>query len=616
MKTGIHAKLKWLTGVKPAPQLQGEPFMSPEPRSGWFTPQTAEILLATPLRQQLMRIIWQRTSLSGELFANLYQAPVARFAELVQQLPASEYHHHSHPGGLLDHTLEVMAFAAKLRQRHLLPAGTAPEEQAREAEAWTAGIIYAALLHDVGKTATDIVVTTDDELSWHPWEGPLRSAYRLKYLKKRDHQLHPVAGGLLATHVLPVTALNWLAQYPGLYASFIYCISGHYDRAGIMGELVQEADRASVAQFMGANASTALERPQPSLAKQMLTALKELVQIQYKLNNPHSGSDGWLTEEALWLISKTTADRVRAWLLQQGVTSVPDSNVRLFDEMQAHGLIIPTREGKAVWSCDIKADGGWTPGGPLTLLKLSPSRFWSTAGERPAPFTGRVMPVTNNPAETLNVDSEQSVPSLPAPENELTDLAFSLFAPQETAAPAAHTFQPEMPCEDNRPVLPAAVPEKAAAALSGDIDSPGYPLAPPSRPVVSQADSKITPGLSGQHFYNWLCQVVQARKIVINDVMARVHMVQGKVFLVSPGIFQLYVQSVTGETGTEWKKVQLSFQRLGLHIRGDDGINIFNCEVKGPRKTRQVKGYLLDKPEDIFGSNVPEDNPYLTIMTQ
>ncbi|TKV06623.1 relaxase [Citrobacter sp. wls619] len=616
MKTGIHAKLKWLTGGKTVPQLQGESSMPPESRPGWFTPQTAETLLATPLRQQLMRIIWQRTSLSGVLFTELYQIPVRRFAELVQQLPASEYHHHSHPGGLLDHTLEVMAFAAKLRQRHLLPTGAAPEDQAREAEAWTAGVIYAALLHDVGKTATDIAVTMDDDQIWHPWEGPLRRAYRLKYLKKRDHQLHPVAGGLLATHVLPVTALNWLAQYPGLYASFIYCINGHYDQAGIMGELVQEADRASVAQFMGANASTALERPQPSLAKQTLTALKELVQIQYKLNNPHSGSDGWLTEEALWLISKTTADRVRAWLLQQGVTSVPDSNVRLFDEMQSHGLIIPTQEGKAVWTCDIKADSGWTPGCPLTLLKLSPSRFWVTTGERPAPFTGSVVPVTNNPTETLNVGSEQSVPSSPAPENELTDLAFSLFAPQETTTPATHTFQPEIPSEDNRSVLPAAVPEKATAALSGDIDSPDYPSAPPSRPVASQADSKITPGLSGQHFYDWLCLVVQARKIVTNDVMARVHMVQGKVFLVSPGIFQLYVQSVTGETGMEWKKVQLSFQRLGLHMRGDDGINIFNCEVKGPRKTRQVKGYLLDKPEKIFGGNVPEDNPYLSIITQ
>ncbi len=36
--------------------------------------------------------------------------------------------------------------------------------------------------------------------------------------------------------------------------------------------------------------------------------------------------------------------------------------------------------------------------------------------------------------------------------------------------------------------------------------------------------------------------------------MARVHMVQGRMFLVHRfGIFQLYVQSVTGETGTEWK---------------------------------------------------------------
>ncbi|EBP4342144.1 relaxase [Salmonella enterica] len=617
MKTGLHAKLKWLTREKLAPQPQPVPAISPETRPGWFAPQTAENLLATPLRQQLMKIIWQRTSLSGELFAKLYQAPVARFAELVQLLPASEYHHHSHPGGLLDHTLEVMAFAAKLRQRHLLPAGAAPEDQAREAEAWTAGIIYAALLHDVGKVATDIDVITDDNQPWYPWQPPMGRQYRLKYHQKRDYQLHPVAAGLLAMQILPATALDWLAQYRELYQSFLYCISGHYDLAGIMGELVQEADRASVAQFMGVNASTALERPQPSLAKQMLTALKELVQTQYKLSNPHSGSDGWLTEEALWLISKTTADRVRAWLLQQGVASVPDSNVRLFDEMQAHGLIIPTPEGKAVWSCDIKADGGWTPGCPLTLLKLSPSRFWSTVDERPAAFTGKVMPVANNVSETPDAGSEPSVPPFPSSETALTDLAFSLFAPEEAAALAESASLPEVPCEDTRPVSPATAPGKTAAALSGDTDdtpaAPGYSLASSPRPAIQQAASKTTPGLSGQHFYDWLCQVVQSRKIVTNDVMARVHMVQGKAFLVSPGIFQLYVQSVTGETGTEWKKVQMSFQRLGLHMRGDDGINIFNCEVKGPRKTRQVKGYLLDKSEEIFGGNVPEDNPYLSV---
>lgn len=605
MKTGLHAKLKWLTREKLAPQPPSTPLRSPESRPGWFIPQTAETLLATPLRQQLMRIIWQRTSLSGALFSELYQAPVARFAELVQQFPASEYHHHSHPGGLLDHSLEVMAFAAKLRQRHLLPAGAAPEDQVREAEAWTAGIIYAALLHDVGKVATDIEVTTDDDQVWHPWEEPLRGSYRLKYLKKRNHQLHPVVGGLLATHILPVAALNWLAQYPELYASFLYCINGHYDRAGIMGELVQEADRASVAQFMGANASTALERPQPSLAKQMLTALKELVQTQYKLNNPHSGSDGWLTEEALWLISKTTADRVRAWLLQQGVTSVPDSNVRLFDEMQAHGLIVPTPEGKAVWSCDIKADSGWTPGCSLTLLRLSPSRLWSAQEDHPAMFAGLVIPRAGDLQTASNEENAKTdlSPALSMGKgagegDSMADLTLSLFASTTSDGTSA--------LEMNRDI--AQTMEKPVEGTSSNLRSEFR-----SDKLCGLEPNTVSRAVSGQGFVDWLREGIRTRKVMVNEPGAPVHMVAGRAFLVSPGIFKLYVQSTTGETGDQWKSIQKAFQRLSLHYRDNDGTNIFTCEVKGPRKVRQVKGYFLEKPKLIFADTVPENNPYLSV---
>ncbi|EDX3117311.1 relaxase [Salmonella enterica subsp. enterica serovar Mississippi] len=628
MKTGLHAKLKWLTREKLAPQPQPVPAILAEPRPGWFTPQTAENLLATPLRQQLMKIIWQRTSLSGALFAELYQAPVARFAELVQQLPASEYHHHSHPGGLLDHTLEVMAFVAKLRQRHLLPAGAAPEDQAREAEAWTAGIIYAALLHDVGKVATDINVITDDNQPWYPWQQPLGRQYRLKYHKKRDHTLHPVAASLLAAQILPATALNWLAQYRELYASFLYCISGHYDLAGILGELVQEADRASVAQFMGANASTALERPQPSLAKQMLTAIRELVQSEFKLNNPNSGSDGWLTEAALWLISKTTADRVRAWLLQQGVTSVPDSNVRLFDEMQAHGLIIPTPEGKAVWSCGIQADGGWTPGCPLTLLRLSPSRLWNTPEERPVLFAGKVIPVEGSAEHALPADNGQIIPQSPpsahTAETALTDLAFSLFAAPEETAPGNSDNMAEM-CHSD---VPATEPETNAdnlqpaqnRATEQTPDIPPPPLVFATEPVTDTGKATHAPTIAplpaDADFLAWLRQGISSHQITVNETLARVHMVEGKVFLVSPEIFKLYVKTTTGSTGEEWKLAQKTFQKLKLHLRGPDGVNIFNCEVRGPRKTRQVRGYLLEKPEEIFGNAIPEDNPYLSVITQ
>lgn len=38
---------------------------------------------------------------------------------------------------------------------------------------------------------------------------------------------------------------------------------------------------------------------------------------------------------------------------------------------------------------------------------------------------------------------------------------------------------------------------------------------------------------------------------------------------------------------------------LKLHRRGKKGINIWHSEVKGPRKTRKVKGYIVDNPVSI-----------------
>ena len=144
MKAEEVSKLRWFRKSEPAAASADKPV---EKKAGWFYPQPAGELLATPFRQRLMDIIWKRTSVEEKIFTELYHVPIARFATLVQLLPASEYYHHSYPGGMLDHSLEVMAFAAKLRQRHLLPVGAPPEEQIRESGAWTAGILYAALLH-------------------------------------------------------------------------------------------------------------------------------------------------------------------------------------------------------------------------------------------------------------------------------------------------------------------------------------------------------------------------------------------------------------------------------------------------------------------------------------
>ncbi|AJY43260.1 integrating conjugative element relaxase, PFGI-1 class [Burkholderia humptydooensis] len=187
---------------KKVPPAASAPSARPiEPSKGLTRPELAASLLATPRRQRLLEHIWQRTSVSRSQFAALYRAPLEPYAELVQQFPASESHHHDYPGGMLDHGLEIVAYALKLRQSHLLPAGATPEAQAAQAEAWTAGTAYAVLLHDIGKVAVDLHVEYGDGVVWHPWHGPLCRAYRFRYRPEREYRLHSAATGLLYARV-------------------------------------------------------------------------------------------------------------------------------------------------------------------------------------------------------------------------------------------------------------------------------------------------------------------------------------------------------------------------------------------------------------------------------
>ncbi len=73
---------------KPLPAAASSP-------NGFLKPAQGQDLLATPRRQKLLENIWQRASLSRSQFVELYRRPLERYAELVQQLPASCVSHPS-----------------------------------------------------------------------------------------------------------------------------------------------------------------------------------------------------------------------------------------------------------------------------------------------------------------------------------------------------------------------------------------------------------------------------------------------------------------------------------------------------------------------------------------
>jgi hypothetical protein len=43
------------------------------------------------------------------------------------------------------------------------------------------------------------------------------------------------------------------------------------------------------------------------------------------------------------------------------------------------------------------------------------------------------------------------------------------------------------------------------------------------------------------------------------------------------------------------------------------GLNIWACEVTGPRKPRRLHGYLLQDPKHVF-DEIPPNNPYLSLL--
>lgn len=87
--------LKWLQ----RPSRSHPPAPDASLPEGWFAPQSAERLLATPLRQSCLQQLRQLTPLPDTLFDSWILTAIHHFAELVQLLPASQSHHHSIAGG-------------------------------------------------------------------------------------------------------------------------------------------------------------------------------------------------------------------------------------------------------------------------------------------------------------------------------------------------------------------------------------------------------------------------------------------------------------------------------------------------------------------------------------
>jgi len=499
-----------------------------------------------------------------------YLQTIYNLAEYVQLLPASEAHHHFGQGGLLSHTLDTALQALRIRRGKLLPPNADAETVTKLKDVWTYGIFTGALCHDIGKPITDVTIEVFDKNKssvgiWQPFSSSMfdmvkskhARTYRIEYKRKRIYASHKRASALYVHHIVPNEGLQWLVSNQELFFYWTNLLTGHDEDTGLLGSIIHEADKLSVASNLAGDQIN----PQEAIATTNRKPLHQRIvtSLRYQIDNGtlpmnRDGAAGWIVDDQLWVVVKRALDQIRDHMQQEGQSGIPARNDRIMDELQQYGILLPNRD-KAVWKCRV-FDQSWPKAHELTLLCFPVSKIWASEDAVPDSFGGTVLPVDQlpEPETPTEKDSISKPPTI--------DLSTPAQSPQpstDTAADPQHTVK--------------------ASNLESNPD-----------------------GNAGEQFLNWLRDGLHERTFKVNDAYSKIHRTAEGIFLVSPSVFKAFDQS-------NWSYVQKRFTKLRLHERNSNGTNIHEYLVTGKKKKSLIKGFLIRDTANVFpGIELPTTN--------
>lgn len=428
----------------------------------WCKVLPGEVLLQHCHAQPTLDEILRQTRLAPDVFVRDLRSALVAYAEFVQLAPASESHHHAHPGGLLAHTLEVLLAATTLRNGYLLPLGAPTELIDQQRDHWTYTVFLSALLHDIGKIMTDLRLLARDTPQspvrrWLPLSGALTQSYATEYqigfapTSERDYLAHKKLSMILLQAIVPANTLAFLGRENTVLESLSAFLGGDskpgtaaFEGAKTLGAIIKKADQMSVAHNLqhGPRERFATATAVP-LIERLMSTIRSMLAQGTALPLNRDGAAGWVFDGAIYFVAKRLADAVREQIQKEepedaaGVPG-PNKNDRLFDTWQDYGAIdLNPVTGQAIWHVTVEGEG-YSHG--LSVLRFPLHRLYDDPARYPAPMTGRIVLVdkgakggkkSGEPIEAdLQQTSEQDAPT--AANGQLP-----LVLPTETAAPAS-----------------------------------------------------------------------------------------------------------------------------------------------------------------------------------
>lgn len=567
----------------------------------------------------------------ANIFNVLIRDPIFQFAELVQLAPASEVHHHSGPGGLLKHTLDVITLALKKRKGHTLPLGGSIAEINQQRHLWTYAIFVGCLLHDIGKLSANtrlIPITRDDEeCQWTPQSGPITKlldpltgkprglkGYRIDF-RKTPYRLHE---HLALTHwsIIPQKGRTWLIEATHIMSELTAWLWGDKFECGSIGQIIEHADRESTARNLQIPADHRFSNIIPAIERYLKLIRTWIQDGSIRVNS--NGGMGWVDENGfIYLVCRSLAEKIIQECNSLGLTNLPQDPVRVYDILQEHGYAISTEDGKAIWTIGVRTASF---AHKFTCLKfdsrklLPPSRVINPLkGEIVILDAGQELenPLPQPVIETSANIQEEPPPPENTPDKNIPDTVFELYPASDTARPdtqdtasiRSEETDDHLQETGNNPEA-SDQPQETAAASSDAASNQAFK----NIQVISNLDFEAPD--TAQKFLYWLQRGLLEKTIVINNPASEVHIVEEGVFLLAPAIFKTFLR-LHDIPENKHKNLSKRFSSLRKHIRNGD-VNIHSYWVQSTSRASRIAGWLL--PFNAIYENdypVPKPNKYI-----
>jgi hypothetical protein len=213
-----------------------------------FPVLTAQALLASEQRQQLLSKILEAAQSLTDDYNGLYLTTLHQFAEFVQSLPEIEHGAYFLPGDFLDHALERVALALPLANHYL--TSTENPIFSQKASLWLYALFTVALLKDIGKIVdqfTVILCTPSGKAlaEWNPFAGSMvgqASHYQFTYTTQHFPRVRKAATFYFARQLLPEAGFNWLASDNAVFDGWLAMFEDEARHLGTLVSLIPVAE--------------------------------------------------------------------------------------------------------------------------------------------------------------------------------------------------------------------------------------------------------------------------------------------------------------------------------------------------------------------------------------